>query len=90
MPLMTRVSFPVLVSTNVCGWEDVVRATDPKSVPLVSEACMSVPVPLSDTGGIVVVALVATVSVPTREPITVGLNVTEMLQVSPGANDAPH
>jgi hypothetical protein len=78
-----------LVTVTVCGLLAMPSATAPKATLAGETVTALVPVPLRLTVCEPLAALSSIVSVPVRAPPTVGVKVTEMLQLFPAARLSP-
>jgi hypothetical protein len=88
MAVIVNVVVPTLVSVTVFAGLAVSMATVPK-LKVVGESFAVVPIPLSGTCCGLPAALSVTVRAAMRVPLAVGLNVTLMPQLAPGANELP-
>lgn len=83
-------ALPVFVITTVCDALVAPTFSEPKERLVVERVTGGVtPVPLNETVCGDPVALSATFRVPLSEPVVVGFNSTEMVQLAPAANVAP-
>jgi hypothetical protein len=88
MAVIVNVVVPTLVSVTVFTGLAVPMATVPK-LKLVEESFAVVPIPLSGACCGLPAALSVTLRSAMRVPLAVGLNVTLMPQLAPGANELP-
>jgi hypothetical protein len=88
MDVIVNVVVPTLVKVTVFAGLVVPTATEPK-FKLVGESFAVVPIPLSGTSCGLPAALSVTLRAAMRVPLAVGVNVTLIPQLAPGANELP-